>query len=61
MAQCIDIVMPMYNLMEYKDNYSKKSGILWRYCRDVPAVDDDDVLLLILLKLILLLIRLILN
>ena len=53
--------MPMYNLMEYKDNYSKKSGILWQYCRDIPAVDDDDVLLLILLKLILLLIRLILN
>ena len=25
----IDIVMPMYNLMEYSDNYSKTSGSLW--------------------------------
>ena len=32
----IDIVMPMYNLIEYSDNYSKTSGTLWRYCRDGP-------------------------
>ena len=25
----IDIVMPMYNLIEYSDNYSKTSGSLW--------------------------------
>ena len=25
-AQDIDIAMPMYNLIEYRDNYSKKSG-----------------------------------
>ena len=25
----IDIVMPMYNLMEYSNNYSKTSGNLW--------------------------------
>ena len=24
----IDVVMPMYNLIEYNDNYSKTSGIL---------------------------------
>ena len=34
--------MPMYNLMEYSDNYSKTSGSLWQYCKDIPAVDDDD-------------------
>ena len=28
-AQDIDIVMPMYNLIEYSDNYSKTSGSLW--------------------------------
>ena len=28
-AKHIDIVMPMYNLIEYCDNYSKKSGSLW--------------------------------
>ena len=27
-AQDIDIVMPMYNLIEYSDNYSKTSGSL---------------------------------
>ena len=28
--------MPMYNLLEYSDNYSKTSGILWQYYRDDP-------------------------
>ena len=40
-AQYIDIVMSMYNLIQYSDNYWKTSGILWQYCRDVPAVDND--------------------
>ena len=35
-AQDIDIVMPMYNLIEYSDNYSKTSGILWQYHKDGP-------------------------
>ena len=26
--------MPMYNLIEYSDNYSKTSRILWQYYRD---------------------------
>ena len=30
-AKDIDIPMPMYNLIEYKDNYSKTSGRLWQY------------------------------
>ena len=28
-AQDINIVMQMYNLIEYIDNYSKTSGTLW--------------------------------
>ena len=40
-AEYIDIVMPMYNLIEYSDNYSKTSGSLWQYCKDIPAVDND--------------------
>ena len=40
-AEYIDIVMPMYNLIEYSDNYSKTSGSLWQYCKDIPGVDDD--------------------
>ena len=31
----------MYNLIEYSDNYSETSGILFHYCRDVPAVDAN--------------------
>ena len=26
----------MYNLIEYSDNYSKTSGRLWQYYKDVP-------------------------
>ena len=37
----VDVVLPMYNLREYGDNYSKTSGTLWQYCRDEPAVNDD--------------------
>ena len=36
-----DIVMPMYNLIEYSDNYSKTSGSLWQYCKEIPAVNND--------------------
>ena len=35
-AKDIDIVIPMYNLIEYSDNYAKKSGSLWQYFRDEP-------------------------
>ena len=35
--------MPMYNLIEYSNAYSKTSGSLWQYYRDQPAL----VLLLI--------------
>ena len=35
-AQDIDIVMPMYNLIEYGDNYSNTSGSLWQYYKDDP-------------------------
>ena len=40
-AKDIDIVMPMYNLIEYSDNYSKTSGSLWQYCKDIPAVNNN--------------------
>ena len=35
-AKDIDIVMPMYNLIEYSDNYAKTTGGLWQYFRDEP-------------------------
>ena len=40
-AEYIDIVMPMYNLIEYSDNYSKMSGSLWQYCKEIPAVNHE--------------------
>ena len=35
-AEDIDIVMPMYNLIEYNGNCSKTSGSLWQYYKDDP-------------------------
>ena len=35
-CQDIDIIMPMYILIEYSDNYAKTSGSLWQYYRDEP-------------------------
>ena len=59
-AQYIDVVIPMYNVIEYIDNYSKTSGILWQYCRDKQAV-NNMVELLILMQIMILLIHLKLN
>ena len=33
-AEHINITMPMYNLIEYSDNYSDTSGSLWQFKRD---------------------------
>ena len=44
-AHDIDIVMPMYNLVEYSDYYSKTSGILWQYYKNDPndnIVDSES-------------------
>ena len=40
-AKDIDIVMLMYNSIEYSDNYSKTCGSLWQYCKDLPAVNNN--------------------
>ena len=36
-AEDLDIVMPMYNLLEYSENYEKTSGSLFNYYRDQPS------------------------
>ena len=41
-AHDIDIVMPVYNLIEYSDNYSKTSGRLWQYYKDDPNDNLTD-------------------
>ena len=43
-AKDIDIVMPMYNLIEYSDNYAKTTGSLWQYCKDIPARDVNNII-----------------
>ena len=35
-AENLDIVMPMYNLIEYSDNYQDSSATLYQYKRDEP-------------------------
>ena len=46
-AENLDIVMPMYNLMKYSDNYQDSSATLYQYKRDEPpeanATDDSTV------------------
>ena len=44
-AEYIDIVMPnlMKNLIEYSDNYSKTSAILWQYCKEILAVNNGNI------------------
>ena len=39
-AENLDIVMPMYNLLEYSDNYQDSSATLYQYKRDEPPEDD---------------------
>ena len=33
--------MPMYNLIEYSDNYAKTTGSLWQYCKDTLALNAN--------------------
>ena len=40
MAENLDIVMPMYNLIEYSDNYQDSSATLYQCKRDEPPEDD---------------------
>ena len=40
-SQHMNIAMPMYNLIEYSDNYSDTSGSLWQFKRD--EIEDVDL------------------
>ena len=37
----LDVVMPMYNLIEYSKNYRKTTGVLWNYYRDKLSHDTN--------------------
>ena len=41
-ADNLDIVMPMYNLIEYSDNYSDTSGSLWHFKRDEQNMNNGN-------------------
>ena len=40
-AEHINTAMPMYNLIEYSDNYSDTSGSIWHFKRDEIEVNVD--------------------
>ena len=42
-AEDLDIVMPMYNLLEYSDNDQDSTGSLYQFKRDEPPDDNADV------------------
>ena len=42
-AEDLEIVMPMYNLLEYSDNYQNSTGSLYQFKRDEPPDDNANV------------------
>ena len=49
-AEDLDVIMPLYNLLEYSKNYRKTRGSLWNYQSDEPdnpPINDDDPLTVI--------------
>ena len=36
-AEDLEVVLPLYNLLEYSKNYRKTTGSLWNYYRDEPS------------------------
>ena len=41
-ADDLDVVMPMYNLLEYSKNYKNNTGSLWNYYRDETNSSTDN-------------------
>ena len=41
-AENLDIIMPMYNLIEYSDNYADASGSLHQFEGDESSINDDE-------------------
>ena len=42
-AEDLDIIMPMYNLLEYSDNYEESSGSLYQFKRDEFPPNNGNV------------------
>ena len=41
-ADNLNIIMPMYNLIQYSDNYSDTSGSLWQFKRDEQNMNNGN-------------------
>ena len=42
-AENLDLVMPMYNLVEYSSNYSETTGSLWFYSKDEATSFNNNI------------------
>ena len=42
-AEDLDLVIPMYNLIEYGSNYSETTEILWFYSKDKASNFNSDI------------------
>ena len=44
-AEELNVVMLVYNLLEYRKNYKKTTDSLWNYYRDEPnsSIDDNNI------------------
>ena len=43
-AKDINVIVPLYNLLEYSPAYAKTSGSLWQYCKDIPEIDNNNAI-----------------
>ena len=71
-AKDLDVVMPMYNLLEYSKSYRKTTGSFWNYYRDessdpllilnllnIKQVLPEKLIILVLVKLVMMQIKLV--
>ena len=42
-AENLDLVMPVYNLIEYSSNYSETTGSIWFYSKDEETNFNADI------------------
>ena len=42
-AEDLDLVMPVYNLIEYRSNYSEATGSLWFYSKDETTDFNNNI------------------
>ena len=42
-AKDLDVIMPMYNFLEYSDSYSDSTGTLYQFKRDEPPDNNGNV------------------